>query len=46
MNVIGVVGQHTNKDLESFGVLKVISHLDEPLQIAEFLSGDGNLKDA
>ena len=46
MNVIGVVGQHTNKDFESFGVLKVISHLDELLQISEFQSGGSNLKDA
>ena len=46
MNVIGVVGQHTNKDFESFGVLKVISHLDELLQMSEFQSGGSNLKGA
>ena len=33
MKVIGVVGQYTNRDFESFGVLKVISYLDELLQI-------------
>ena len=44
MNVIRVVGQLTKKNFESFGVLKVISQLDELLQIAEFQSGGMNLK--
>ena len=46
MNVIGVVGQHSHKDFESFGVLKVISYLDELLQITEFQRSGSNLTDA
>ena len=46
MNVIGVVGLNTNKDFESFGVLKVISYLDELLQIREFQSSGSNFTDA
>jgi len=46
MEVIGVVGQHTHRDFESFGVLKVISYLEELLQMEEFQSSGSNLNDA
>ena len=45
MNVIGILGLHTHRDFESFGVSIVISHLDELLKIAEFKTSGSNIAD-
>ena len=38
MKVIGVIGQHTKKELQIFGTVATISRLDDLLQLSEFQS--------